>query len=54
MDQKKSDKTSKSEKQRGEYNDKLKVKGAFLDIVKATVKDADNKVNKKKKEKPKT
>jgi hypothetical protein len=40
-------------KPRGKYDDKLKVKGSFLDIVKASVKDAKAKTdskNKKKKE----
>jgi hypothetical protein len=43
------DKTPKPEKQRGEYDKKLQVKGSFLDIIKASVKDANAKVSKKKK-----
>ena len=47
------DKKPELENIRGKYNEQLKVKGSFLDIVKATVKDADSKVNKKEKgEKP--
>lgn len=45
------DKTSKPEKQRGEYEEKLRVKGSFLDIMKAAMKEADEKPKKKKKEK---
>lgn len=45
------DKTLKPEKQRGEYEEKLKVKGSFLDIMKAAMKEADEKPKKKKKEK---
>ena len=37
---------------RGEYNDKLKVKGSFLDIMKATVKEANEKPKKKTEPKP--
>ncbi|HPG07927.1 MAG TPA: hypothetical protein PKY06_13335 [Saprospiraceae bacterium] len=36
---------------RGKYDEKLKVKGSFLDIVKATVKDANTKKEMDKKEK---
>ena len=43
------DKSKAEKKQRGEYNDKLTVKGSFLDIVKASVKDANAKTSKKKK-----
>ncbi len=35
-------------KKRGKYDEKLTVKGSFLDIMKAAVKDADNKSAKKK------
>jgi hypothetical protein len=46
-----SEKVPKPEKQRGEYEEKLKVKGSFLDIMKAAMKEADEKPKKKKKEK---
>lgn len=45
------EKTPKPKKQRGEYDEKLQVKGSFLDIMKAAMKEADAKVNKNKKEK---
>jgi|JI6StandDraft_1071083.scaffolds.fasta_scaffold317251_2 hypothetical protein len=45
------EKTPKSEKQRGEYEEKLQVKGSFLDIMKAAMKEADEKPKNKKKEK---
>lgn len=41
----------KSETPRGKYHDKLKVKGSFLDIIKASVKDANAKTVSKKKKK---
>ena len=46
-----SDKTPKPEKQRGEYDEKLQVKGSFLDIMKAAMKEADEKPKKKKSDK---
>jgi hypothetical protein len=45
------DKPTKPEKQRGEYDEKLQVKGSFLDIMKAAMKEANEKPKKKKKEK---
>ena len=45
------EKTPKPEKERGEYEEKLQVKGSFLDIMKAAMKEADEKPKKKKKEK---
>ena len=51
MKQKTSDKSPKPENQRGEYDEKLQVKGSFLDIMKAAMKEADEKPKKKKKEK---
>lgn len=47
------DKKVKVENPRGKYNEKLKVKGSFLDIIKASVKDANNKTADKKKNEPK-
>lgn len=47
------EKSPKPEKQRGEYDEKLKVKGSFLDIMKAAMKEADEKPQKKKKKKEK-
>ncbi|MCW3106443.1 MAG: hypothetical protein JWQ09_949 [Segetibacter sp.] len=32
---------------KGNYQEKLKVKGSFLDIMKASMKDADSKTKKK-------
>ncbi len=49
---------SKSEKivkkPRGQYNDKLTVKGSFLDIMNAAVKDASIKAPKSKKKEDET
>jgi len=45
------DKMPKPEKQRGKYDEKLKVKGSFLDIMKAAMKEADENPKKKKNEK---
>ncbi len=46
------EKESKAEKKpRGKYDDKLKVKGSFLDIIKASVKDANAKTISKNKKK---
>ena len=45
------DKTPKPEKHRGEYEEKLQIKGSFLDIMKAAMKEAAEKPKKKKKEK---
>lgn len=36
-------KTEKPTKERGKYDEKLKVKGSFLDIIKASIKDAKSK-----------
>lgn len=45
----KENKKDKPTKKRPEnYEEKLKVKGSFLDIMKAAVKDANNKEPKKK------
>lgn len=46
-----SKKVTKLEKQRGEYEEKLKVKGSFLDLMKAAMKEADEKPKKKKSDK---
>ena len=54
MKNKSSSKTPKPEKQRGGYNDKLKVKGSFLDIIQASVKNANDKTAEKKKAMPKS
>lgn len=48
---KSTDKPSKPEMKRGQYDEKLQVKGSFLDIMKAAMKEADEKPKKKKKEK---
>ena len=48
---KSTDKSPKPEKERSEYEEKLKVKGSFLDIMKAAMKEADEQPKKKKKEK---
>ncbi len=42
------DKTPKPEKQRGEYDEKLQVKGSFLDIMKAAMKEADENPKRRK------
>ena len=43
------DKAEKTEvKERGKYQETLKVKGSFLDIIRASVKDANGKPAKKK------
>lgn len=42
-------KKTTDKKPRGKYDEKLKVNGSFLDIMKASMKDADNKTNAKKK-----
>ncbi len=36
-------------KKRGNYEDKIPIKGSFLDIVKAVVKDADKRAQRKRK-----
>jgi hypothetical protein len=51
MKNKQLDKKPKTEKARGKYEEKLVVKGSFLDIMKAAMKEADEKPKKKKKEK---
>jgi hypothetical protein len=38
----------KNKLKRGEYEEPLKVKGSFLDIIKASVKDAENEGPKKR------
>lgn len=45
------DKTPKPENPRGKYEEKLVVKGSFLDILTAAIKEADEKPKKKKKKK---
>lgn len=47
------DKKPQTENARGQYNDRLAVKGTFLDIMKAAVKDANSKTAEKKKNEPK-
>jgi|GEM_PF-2405778 len=47
------DKKPQTENTRGKYNDRLAVKGSFLDIIKASVKDANSRTADKKKNKPK-
>lgn len=51
MRNKPSDKKPQTENARGKYEEKLAVKGSFLDIMKAAMKEADEKPKKKKKEK---
>ena len=41
-------KKEKPKKERGKYDEPLKVNGSFLNIMQAAVKDADNKSAKKK------
>lgn len=53
MKNKAADKKSQTENTRGKYNDRLAVKGSFLDIIKASVKNANDKTAEKKKTKPK-
>lgn len=54
MKNKPTDKTPQKEKsKRGKYDDKLTVKGSFLDIIQASVKNANDKVAEKKKHEPK-
>ena len=52
MKNKAADKNPQPENTRGKYEEKLAVKGSFLDIIKASVKDANSKVPAKKE--PKT
>lgn len=53
MKNKAADKKPQTENTRGKYNDRLAVKGSFLDIIKASVKNANDKTAEKKKTKPK-
>lgn len=53
MKNKQTDKKPKVEKPRGKYEEKLVVKGSFLDIIQASVKNANDKAAKKKKPEPK-
>jgi hypothetical protein len=53
MKNKAADKKPQTENTRGKYDEKLKVKGSFLDIMKASVKDANSKATDKKKKKEK-
>jgi hypothetical protein len=53
MKDKSTDKKPQTENTRGKYNDKLAVKGSFLDIIQASVKDANSKAVYKKKNEPK-
>jgi hypothetical protein len=48
------DNKNKEETFRGKYEEKLVVKGSFLDIIQASVKSANDKTAKKKKHEPKT
>jgi len=41
-------KKTKPKKKRGQYDEKLSVNGSFLDILKASAKDANNKSVEKK------
>lgn len=52
MKNKAADKKPQTENTRGKYNDRLAVKGSFLDIIQASVKDANSKAPAKKE--PKT
>jgi hypothetical protein len=54
MKNKQTDNKPQTESTRGKYNDKLAVKGSFLDIIKASVKDASDKTADKKKHEPKS
>ena len=51
MKDKSLDKKPQTKKARGKYDEKLVVKGSFLDIMTAAMKEADEKPNKKEKEK---
>ncbi len=51
MSKEKDDKKKEERGERGSYDEKLQVKGSFLDIMKAAVKDADNKSAEKKEDK---
>jgi hypothetical protein len=53
MKNKPEDKKPQTENTRGKYNDRLVVNGSFLDIIKASVKDANSKTTDKKKNEPK-
>ena len=54
MKNKPSDKKPQTEQLRGKYKEKLVVKGSFLDIIQASVKNANDKTDEKKKnEEPK-
>ena len=50
MKNKPSDKKPQTENPRGKYEEKLVVKGSFLDIIQASVKNANDKTEKKKPE----
>jgi len=54
MKNKAADKKPQTENTRGKYNDRLAVKGSFLDIIKSSVKDANSKTADKKKHEPKS
>lgn len=51
MKNKSTDKKPQIENPRGEYEEKLKVKGSFLDIMNAAMKEANEKPKKKKSDK---
>lgn len=53
MKNKAADKKPQTENTRGKYNDRLAVKGSFLDIIKASVKDVNSRIAEKKKNEPK-
>lgn len=44
---------TKPQTPRGKYEEKLVVKGSFLDIIQASVKNANDKTTEKKKPEPK-
>lgn len=48
-----SDNNLQNENARGKYEEKLVVKGSFLDIIQASVKNANDKTAVKKKTEPK-
>lgn len=54
MRNKPSDKKPQTENARGKYEEKLAVKGSFLDIIQASVKNANDKTTDKKKIEPKS
>jgi len=53
MKNKPTDKKPQTETPRGKYEEKLVVKGSFIDIIQASVKNANDKTAEKKKHEPK-